>query len=180
MNHKTEKWTLSVDQVTQQTFDTFNDLPASKIHLKPNPKTWSIAENIEHLITINKTYFPIFEKLKKDTYQGAFIGRFHFFTNLFGDMIFKSVSDGGKKKQRTFPLWEPKILEGDETIFKRFQQHQEELKSWIVQMEPFVEKNQIIHSPANKLIVYSLEKAIEIIIAHEQRHLDQAKSLLNN
>lgn len=178
MNHKTEKWTLSVDQITQQTIETFNDLPLSKIHLKPYPKTWSIAENIEHLITINKTYFPIFERLENGTFHGAFIGRFAFFSNLFGDMIFKSVSDGGKKKQKTFPLWEPRIHQGDDTILERFIQHQEDLKSWIVQMEPFVKKNQIIHSPANKLIVYSLEKAIEIIIAHEQRHLDQAKNLL--
>lgn len=178
MNSKTQKWTESVDQITQEAINSFVNIPLENIHLKPNPKIWSIAENIEHLITINKTYFPILERLKNGTYQGAFIGRFPFFTNLFGDMIFKSVSDGGKKKQKTFPLWEPKIQQGDDTILERFKQHQEELKSWIVQMEPLIKKNQIIHSPANKLIVYSLEKAIEIIIAHEHRHLDQAKNLL--
>jgi hypothetical protein len=178
MNPNTNIWTESIDQVTQEAIAAFTDLPADKIHFKPDPKTWSIAENIEHLITINKTYFPIFERLKNGSYQGAFIGRFSFFTKLFGDMIYKSVSDGGKKKQKTFPLWEPKITDEDTGVLERFKQHQEELKKWIVQMEPFIEKNQIIHSPANKLIVYSLQKAIEIIIAHEQRHLDQAKNIL--
>lgn len=178
MRPKTEQYLESLDTITKDVIDSFTGIPLEKLHLKPNPKTWSIAENIEHLITINKTYFPIFEKLQNGAYQGAFIGRFSFFTNLFGDMIFRSVSDGGKKKQKTFPLWEPKINDGDTSILERFKEHQEELKNWIVQMEPLFEKNQIIHSPANKLIVYSLEKAIEIIIAHEQRHLDQAKNLL--
>ena len=178
MQPKTEQNLQSLDKITKDTFDSFMGLSLDKIHKKPNPKSWSIAENIEHLITINKTYFPIFEKLQNGTYQGAFIGKFPFFTNLFGNLIYKSVSDGGKKKQKTFPLWEPRVTDGDDTILQRFQEHQEDLKDWIIKMEPFVGKHQIIHSPANKLIVYSLEKAIEIIIAHEQRHLDQAKNLL--
>ena len=178
MNPKIEKWIQSIDSITQVSLEKFSDLPVEKLHLKPNPKTWSIAENLEHLITINRTYFPIFEKLIKGRFHGAFIARFPFFTKLFGDMIYKSVSDGGKKKQRTFPLWEPKITSDDTTVLARFQQHQEDLKNWIKEMEPFVEKNTVIHSPANKLIVYTLEQAIEIIIAHEQRHLEQAGRII--
>jgi hypothetical protein len=171
-------WIDAIDRITREAIETFIKLPVEKMHLKPDPETWSIAENFEHLITINKTYFPIFEKLKHGSYQGAFISKFPYFSNLFGNLIYKSVSDGGKKKARTFPLWEPKVTKGDATVLERFQLHQDELKNWIKELEPFLEKNTIIHSPANKLIVYSLEKAIDIIIAHEQRHLDQAKGLL--
>jgi hypothetical protein len=171
-------WIDAIDRITREAIETFIKLPVEKMHLKPDPETWSIAENFEHLITINKTYFPIFEKLKHGSYQGAFISKFPYFSNLFGNLIYKSVSDGGKKKARTFPLWEPKVTKGDATVLERFQLHQDELKNWIKELEPFLEKNTIIHSPANKLIVYSLEKAIDIIIAHEQRHLDQAKNLL--
>lgn len=178
MNPKTEKWIQSIDSITQVSQEKFSGLSVDKLHLKPNPKTWSIAENLEHLITINSTYFPIFKKLQQGSFQSAFIARFTFFTKLFGDMIYKSVSDGGKKKQKTFPLWEPKIKAGDNSILERFKHHQEELKNWIIELEPFVEKNTVIHSPANKLIVYTLEQAIEIIIAHEQRHLEQAGKLV--
>jgi len=177
MNPNTNKWTESIDQVTQEAIAAFIELPTHKIHFKPNPKTWSIGENLQHLITINETYFPIFAQLKNGSFRPAFISRFGFFTNMFGEMIYKSVSDGGKKKHKTFPLWEPKVADGDDTILQRFQDHQEKLKTWIVDMEPFVEKGSIIHSPANKLIVYSLDKALDIIVAHEQRHLDQAKKV---
>jgi hypothetical protein len=178
MNPKQQQWLEAIDQITKEAIETFIWLPVEKIHLKPDAKTWSIAENFEHLIKINRTYFPIFKKLKEGSFQPAFIARFPYFSNLFGDMIYKSVSDGGKKKTKTFPLWEPKVTNGDTTVLERFQFHQNELKAWIKELEPFLEKNTIIHSPANKMIVYSLEKAIDIIVAHEQRHLDQAKKLL--
>jgi hypothetical protein len=36
----------------------------------------------------------------------------------------------------------------------------------------------VISSPANKNIVYKLETAFDIIVSHEQRHLEQAKEIL--
>lgn len=171
-------WIDALDNITNEVLKTFGDLPVEKMHLKPNPNTWSIAENLEHLITINRTYFPIFEKLKNGSFQGPFISKIPLFYNLFGNLIYKSVADGGKKKAKTFPLWEPKVSSDDTTVLERFKKHQEEMKIQISEMKPFLEKNTIIYSPANKLIVYPLEKAIEIIVAHEQRHLDQAKRLL--
>ena len=178
MTAQIEKWIDSINNITKEAIEEFITLSVEKMHHKPNAETWSIAENFEHLITINQTYFPIFKKLKHGSFQGAFISKFPYFSNLFGNLIYKSVSDGGKKKAKTFPLWEPKVTKGDATVLERFQNHQEDLKNWIIELEPFLEKKTIIHSPANKLIVYSLEKAIDIIVAHEQRHLDQAKGLL--
>jgi hypothetical protein len=178
MEAQIEIWIGTIDRITKEAIETFILLPVEKMHHKHDSKTWSIAENFEHLITINRTYFTIFRQLKEGSFHPAFISRIPYFSNLFGNMIYQSVSDGGKKKAKTFPLWEPKVTEGDSTVLERFQFHQDELKAWIKEMQPFLEKNTIIHSPANKLIVYSLEKAIDIIVAHEHRHLDQAKGLL--
>jgi hypothetical protein len=41
-----------------------------------------------------------------------------------------------------------------------------------------VDKGTIISSPANKIIVYKLEIAFDIIVAHEKRHLEQAREVL--
>jgi hypothetical protein len=42
-----------------------------------------------------------------------------------------------------------------------------------------LEKGTVISSPANKYIVYKLETAFDIIVAHEERHLEQAKEVLS-
>jgi len=174
MDIKTQHWINELDHLSEEIKASFGNLGKETLFLKPDSKTWSIAENLEHLITVNSSYFPIFKQLIDNTFVGAFIGKFSFFNKLFGNMIYRSVSDGGKKKIRTFPLWEPKIKEGEEHIIENFLSHQDDLKNWIKELGPYIEKGAIIHSPANKLIVYSLPKALDIIIAHERRHLDQA------
>jgi hypothetical protein len=156
----------------------FGALSKEQLFAQPDPKRWSIAQNLQHLIQVNESYFPIFNRLEKGTLSKAFLGNFAFFINLFGKMIYQSVSDGGKKKVKTFPLWEPKIQEKEEGIIEKFLEQQEALKQWIDRLEPYVEREAVIHSPANKLIVYTLPQALDIIVAHERRHLDQALHVL--
>lgn len=40
-----------------------------------------------------------------------------------------------------------------------------------------IQQGAIISSPANRNIVYTLETAFDIIVAHEQRHLEQAREI---
>ena len=168
-----------LEEITKGVKNSFSILEDDLLFKKPNAGTWSIAENLEHLIILNSSYFPIFEKVKKGTLQSAFISKIGFFTKMFGNMIYKSVSDGGKKKVKTFPLWEPKLYsDQDEPILEKFYDHQKILKQKIREIEPFLGKGIIIHSPANKIVVYSLDKALEIIVAHEKRHLEQAQRLI--
>ena len=168
-------WILALDEISQEVKESFKELDKETILRKPDNKNWSIAENLEHLMKVNSSYFPIFQKLKAGTFHGAFISRIGFFSKLFGNMIYKSVSDGGKKRVKTLTLWEPKIKDENSEIVEKFLSHQEKLKGWIKEMEKFINKEEIIHSPANSLIVYSLPKALDIIVAHEKRHLDQAR-----
>lgn len=168
-----------LEQISRDVQISFLGLSPEILYQKPDPKKWSIAENLEHIIVLNKSYFPIFEKVKKGNLNSAFVSKISFFPRIIGDMIYKSVSDGGKRKVKTFPLWEPQISSDyDGDILEKFYQHQKDLAEWADELNPFLKKKTIIHSPANKLIVYALDKAFEIIIEHEKRHLNQAKNML--
>jgi len=174
-------WKEELDHISKEVNEKFGALSKEQLFAQPDPKRWSIAQNLQHLIQVNESYFPIFNRLEKRDLPQPFIGKIAFFRKLFGNMIYQSVSDGGKKKVKTFPLWEPSILEKEEDILGKFLEQQEALKQWIERLQPFIEKEAVIHSPANKLIVYTLPKALDIIVAHERRHLDQAlnvKSIL--
>ncbi|WP_291785077.1 DinB family protein [Cecembia sp.] len=172
------EWIEALEKINVEVQESFGTLSKEKLYAKPDPEKWSIAENLQHLIQVNESYFPIFSRLEKGNLHQTFIGKIAFFRNIFGNMIYASVSDGGKKKVKTFPLWEPKGLEKEEDIVEKFLQQQEVLKQWIDRLQPCLEKEAVIHSPANKLIVYNLSKALDIMVAHEKRHLDQAISTL--
>jgi len=175
-----ENWREQIDKNTQSYIETFGELSIEQLNWKPNSETWSIAQNIDHLIVINKTYFSVIESIRKGTYKTPFLGKFGFVVSFFGKMILKSVQPDRKKKMKTFPIWEPLKSEIPIGILDSFKEHQSELIIMIENSKDLVEKGTIISSPANKNIVYKLRTAFEIIVAHEQRHFEQSKEAFDS
>ncbi len=172
-------WITELDKITKDVELLFSNLTSLELNWKPNPQTWSIAQNLEHLIVVNETYFPVLSALKNSNYKTPLIGKLGFIVSFFGKTVLNAVQPDRKKKMKTFPIWEPTKSEVTKDIFLRFKNHQNELKQQIKDSEILAKKGVVIASPANKNIVYKLETAFDIIVTHEQRHLEQAKEILN-
>lgn len=174
----TEKWIQQIDEITEQFQSNFGHLSADELNEKPHATVWSIAQNIHHLIVINSTYYPIIDQVKKGNYTLHWISKLGFMVRFFGNVVLNSVQPDRRKKMKTFPLWEPSasVIPGD--ILEQFKAAQEKLKETIRSCSELLAKGTLISSPANKVIVYKLETAFDIIVTHERRHLEQAKELL--
>ena len=85
-----------------------------------------------------------------------------------------------KKRMKTFPIWKPAKSEISVEILNQFKAHQTVLKSTIEKSKDLIEKRTVISSPANKNIVYELEKAFEIMLAHEKRHFKQSEEIVES
>lgn len=153
----------------QKAFGHLND---TQLNIKPDQNTWSIAQNIDHLITINSSYFPTLREVRNGNYKPPFIAKIGFIPKMLGNAMLKSVQPQNKKKIKTFEIWEPNKGKKITHILNTFTLHQDELKQEIKDSENILES--VISSPANRNIVYTVEKAFEILIAHEKRHLLQA------
>lgn len=166
-----------VDANTQQFVSHFESLNADELNWKPNTDIWSIAQNIDHLIHINDTYGKVFSDLKSGSLKLPFIARFRFITGFLGDLILKAVEPGRTKKTKTFTIWEPTQSKVSLDILERFAQSQDELKHYIHSLSEEIKKGSIVYSPINKQIVLSAGAAVDIIITHEHRHLNQCKEV---
>ncbi|HEX8574710.1 MAG TPA: DinB family protein [Flavobacterium sp.] len=178
-----KNWTIALERITEQCFLDFGTLPEEQLHWKPNATTWSIAQNLDHLIVVNESYYPVLASLKEGKYKPPFIAKIGFLVSFLGKTVLKAVQPDRQKKMKTFPIWEPGISTIKRDILKTFEDHQKELKKKIEEAKEWVEKGTIIVSPANRNIVYKLETAFDIIVSHEQRHMEQAREvllLLNN
>lgn len=173
-----EKFTDEINTITRQFRKTFDTCTNEQLNWKPDPSTWSIAQNIDHIVVINNSYVPMIDAVRNGRYKRPFIGRIGFLVSFFGDFILKGVNPDRKKKMKTFPIWEPAQSDVPDGILDRFEQHQENLKALIENSADLVANGVVISSPANRNIVYTLEKAFEIIITHEKRHFEQAKEVL--
>lgn len=175
----TGKWISQIDETTNLIQKSFSELTDEQLNWKPSKDSWSIAQNIEHLITINESYVPVIESALDNTYKLPFVGKIGFLVNFFGNQILKSVNPDRRKKMKTFPIWQPRESNIPEGVLDRFVEHQNSLKELINSSEGLLDQGTIISSPANKNIVYKLDIAFDIIVTHERRHFEQAKEVLN-
>ncbi|WP_194776957.1 DinB family protein [Pararhodonellum marinum] len=173
-----KKWEIEFDQISARVLVEFGDVAITDLMQRPEPNQWSIAEILQHLIQLNSSYFPVFQQISEGTFKAPLIGKISFLTRYLGNAILKSVHPDNPKKSLTLPIWKPRESEIKPDILKRFQAHQVELKHWIKKLEPHFGQGLVIHSPASKVIVYTLDQAVEIISLHEKRHLKQALAVL--
>lgn len=178
MKDKADAWQMEIATISWEFDNLLEDLSPSEINLKPRPNSWSIGENLSHLIRVNESYYPIFDQLLAGNYEPPLLGKVGFLANFFGNLLYRAMSSKGKTK--TFAIWEPVQSEIGVDIGKEFNRHQMDLSAYIQKLDPFIETGTIIHSPVNRLLVYPLDKAIDVIIAHEKRHLEQSKGILSS
>jgi len=175
---KTQEFIDRIEELSIKFNREFENCDEVTLNFRPNEKSWSIAQILDHLNKVNESYFPIFIQLQKEKYTRPLTGRFGFLVNFFGKTILKSVQPENEKKSRTFPKWQPEEKRFSEEILIEFNAVQEQLKNHIEKSEVLLNQKAIISSPANKYIVYRLETAFQILQAHEERHFQQAKKLL--
>lgn len=173
-----DAWVNRIDHTTAEVIRKFGALSPDQLNLKPSPDTWSIAQNLDHLIVINSSYVPVIEAVREGMISLPFLARFGFWVKFCAKMILKSVNPDRQKKMDTFPIWEPSPAFLPDNIIQLFSEHQEALKKLLKESEDLIHSEQVIPSPANKNIVYTLGSAFEIIVTHEERHLAQAIEVL--
>ena len=171
-------WAQEIDKITLVAEMLFSGLSSEQLNWKPNSETWSIAQNLEHLIVVNETYYPVLSSLKKGTYKKRFLANFGFIVSFFGKTVLNAVKPDRKKKMKTFSIWEPGQSRVGIDIISRFKKHQSELQKQINEAKELLTNRIVISSPASKIVVYRLEIAFDIVVNHEQRHLEQAKEIL--
>ncbi|MFN5170661.1 MAG: DinB family protein [Cyclobacteriaceae bacterium] len=169
-----ERWADQIDQISRTFKHSFGALPMAELNWKPNQLTWSIGQNLDHLIVINGTYHPIVKAVRAGTYRQPFHAKFEFIVSFLGRTVLEAVQPDRKKRMKTFPIWEPAKSDIKKNIWEAFEQSQSDLKSLIKSSSDLLENGTVISSPANRNVVYKLETAFDIIVSHEQRHLEQS------
>lgn len=180
MEARVTEWKNRLEAVTKAVQAEFGDLHEEKLNWKPDEKTWSIAQNLDHLITLNASYYPVLEAALAGEQRLPWTAKVGFLRRFFGKMILNSVEPQRTKKMRTFPIWEPKKSELPGTIVADFVAHQQQFWAALEQALPLLDRRTVIASPANANIIYELPTFFDIVITHEERHLNQAREVLAN
>lgn len=168
----------SARKTEAELIEVVTPLSATQLNWKPNPQSWSVGEVVDHIITSNAAYFGRLTvalpearakgKLSNDALSPGWMGK-----------DFLRRMEPGAKKVKTYKVFEPQSSAHDPAILTTFQENQTQLRDWIEKSKG-LDLNRIkIKSPLSGLIRFQLGVALSIMVTHQARHLEQAKSVIN-
>jgi uncharacterized damage-inducible protein DinB len=158
----------------------FRDVDKTKMIYQPAEGKWSIVQVLEHLNAYGRYYIPAMEKAiteKKTGKQAWFTSGFwgNFFTN---SMRPKNVYEITNKMKAAKSYSFPNSLNVD-TVLAEFNKQQDDLIR-LLDMAQHVDLGAIrLPITISKIIKLKLGDVFRFLIAHEQRHMIQARNTLN-
>jgi hypothetical protein len=165
----------AVTRTAQAAFGQFN---AAQLNWKPNAESWSVGQCLEHLINANREMFQPLDKVINGRKQTRLLERLPLLPGLMGGMMIKAVAPETKQKLKAPPKARPSSSAIDAEIVSHFAAHQHELIGRLQELEKYEVDKIIVTSPFVSLITYSLLDACRLIVAHERRHLAQARAVM--
>jgi hypothetical protein len=153
--------------------DAFRPLSPEQLNWRPDKDTWSVGQQLHHMVLANTPYVKIVEDLAasagpaRDEYKAGFWGRF----------LIKAV---GPEESVPAPVPKPMIPTEaplDKAILEEFLSLQVRYHKALAGVES-KDLNGKFTSPFAKMIKLKLGDAIKIIERHNERHIGKALKLL--
>ena len=161
--------------VTEDARRVFGGLSAAQLNWKPSPERWSVGQCFDHLIKTNRTFFPDMERIAAGTHRASLWGRVSPLSGFFGRMILKSLDPEKGRKTKAPRVFRPASSDVSADVIEQFAAHQRELTALMRATAGRDLARTIVTSPVSPLATYSLLDAYRIVVAHERRHLRQAR-----
>ncbi|HXG68101.1 MAG TPA: DinB family protein [Blastocatellia bacterium] len=177
-NRKLSDLLAEADAVARNAQQVFGNLTPQQINWQPGERQWSVGQCFDHLITANRAYFPIFEKIIKGEKKNSLWERMPLVPGFFGRLLIKALQPEATRKLKAPQVFQPSSSAIDGDIINRFIEQQNELTRFMRATAGMDLQKIIITSPVSSLVTYNLMDCYDILITHEKRHFMQAERIL--
>jgi hypothetical protein len=147
-------------------------LSETQLLWQPAPEKWSIAHCLDHLVVTNRLYFGQIEEALAEAPTAERAG-LQYQPSLFGRLFIYASGPRSRMRIRAFRMFQPPE-EAHPDAPERFRTQQATLVALIDRARDFDMQAVKVRSPVSPLLSLRLGEALEMLLAHEQRHLDQA------
>lgn len=177
-----ENYLSEVEREAARVEELVHEIPglnSAQLNWRPSENSWSAGECFQHLIKINDYYIEHFKKAGEDPGKKVSeLGKFK--STLGGKFVLRGVNPEQKFKAKTSREYNPINSNIDGNIIKKFLEQHQLIKSLAAKCRGADLNKVKIASPFTKLIRYNIGDAFMIVMLHNQRHILQAKRVMEN
>jgi len=146
-----------------------------RLNWRPSAAQWSVAQCLEHLLKANGEMFSACDKAVGATQRQTIWQCLPVWPHVFGWLLITSQSPNSKQKFKANQPAQPASNAIDVQIVSRFLAQQRELIERMQALEDAAAARVVMISPFVRFITYSLLDGYRLIVAHERRHIEQAR-----
>lgn len=157
----------------------FGRLSATQLNWKPDPKRWSVAQCLEHLVKVNRELHRPLDEIVEGRTRTRVLERAPVFASFWGRLMVRQLRPEAQLKLKAPSRGVPSASAIDADIVRRFVDQQAQTIRRIRLIDERNRADLILTSPFIWAVVYRAIDAGRIIVAHERRHIAQAQRVVD-
>jgi len=153
-------------------------LSDDQFNWRPPSGGWSVAQCIEHLNVTARVYLPKLDEGIADAIRRGLYGEGPFRYNWFGRMFVRSQEPTTRMKYKTAKVFTPAPARPKQETLAAFRAYQVQFVDRLRQANGLDLARARVKSPAMSLLRLPLGSGFALMVAHERRHLQQARNVM--
>jgi hypothetical protein len=155
-------------------------LTDDQLHRRPAPERWSVAECIEHLNTTARVYLPLLDEGIAEAIRRGLYGRGPYRYNWIGRFFVWILEPPPRFRTRAPKAFQPAPRRPRQELMAAFRAYQVQYVDRLRQANGVDLARARVRSPAPYWLWLPLGSGFALTIAHERRHLAQAREVIKN
>lgn len=169
-----------LESVNVEARELLGGLSDAQTSWQPEPGRWSIGQCISHLIVAGRADVPHIERAIKDAHARGVLGTGPFRYNPLERLLTWSMDAPAKIKVRNPKVYTPSLLYSVEDLSRDFFGLQADLLRLLGEANGLHLRRVRVKLPMTNLFRLSLGQEFAIMLAHERRHLAQARRITHS
>jgi hypothetical protein len=170
------EWALS--ELVRDTEATFGRLDARQLNWRRDAQQWSVGQCFDHLFTANRLMFDAAENALTAATPPTTWQRLPMLPSLFGRALIRSQAPDSRRKYKAPSKAQPSVSTVAPDVVDRFVDQQREAARAVLALDQLRAAQVIMTSPFVRVITYSVLDGWRLVVAHNHRHIHQAKRVL--
>jgi DinB superfamily len=163
--------------IASDTRSFFGHLNERQLNWRPDATRWSVAQCFDHLLNTNREMFQAIDAAIIGTQPPTIWQRLPVLPRIFGRMMIKSQMPQSKRKFTAPAKAVPALSAFDSRLIDRFVTYQHEAAARMRSLDENDVARIVMVSPFVSFITYSVLDGCRLIVTHQRRHFEQARSV---
>ncbi|MGH7645050.1 MAG: DinB family protein [Gemmatimonadales bacterium] len=153
-------------------------IPDAQWNAPPALGRWSPAECVDHLTVSVRAALPAVDRAIERARSSDWTASGPFRYGWFARWMVRSLDAPAQRRFKTFPVFQPTPGKPKRQVLDEFLRSSEELAERVRRSDGLDLKRAKVTSPASRFFRLSLGAYLAMLVAHDRRHLWQARQVL--